>query len=476
MKLFGTDGIRGKYNESPINHNELIKIGYSFAKVLFGEKKGEILISNDGRQSSSAIELALSIGISHQGSKVSSIGLYPTPALSILLNTTSSKSGLHAGIQITASHNPYYDNGVKFFDGNGFKINSILEKDIEDSYLVYNQEIDITTNNFSKLNAPDSYNQHYINYINDYFYLKMKDVKIPKRKFNILVDCANGATSVVISRILQDSFINIIPIYDEPTGKNINDNCGATNTSTLKKFIIDFNNINVNSSDYDKTREPKDLKIDLGVALDGDGDRVIFISPLGEEINGDDTLYILALFHKKFNKNIDSVVGTQMTNYGIQDLYKKNNIKFIEAAVGDKYVLKKMIKSHSSFGGESSGHILVPVHNGLYIGDGIITLVHLLEVLFKQKKNIDELKKEIISIPSVLLNINVNDKKKFLEDKVNIKVFSDLNEMMDINGRLLLRASGTENLIRLLIEHKSDRKIEILSKYFYDNINKNTIV
>jgi phosphoglucosamine mutase len=163
-----------------------------------------------------------------------------------------------------------------------------------------------------------------------------------------------------------------------------------------------------------------------------------------------------------------------MTNHGIKNLYKKNNIKFIETDVGDKHVLKEMIKLGSSFGGESSGHILIPVSNDFYIGDGIVTLISLLEVIFKQDKTIDELKEEIISIPSKLFNTKVTDKKIFLEDKINTKVFLDLEKMVGSNGRLLLRPSGTENLIRLLIEHEDAEQIEILSKYFYDNINKNT--
>ena len=301
-----------------------------------------------------------------------------------------------------------------------------------------------------------------------------------KLSFNtsfIILDVAPLAQSTkILNEVLKDSFINIIPIYNEPSGKNINNNCGATHTDALKNFIFDFNSISANSSDYDKTRAPKELKIDLGVAFDGDGDRVIFVSPSGEEINGDDTLYILALFHKKFNNNNKSIVGTQMTNYGIQNLYKKNNIKFIETEVGDKHVLKEMVKSGSDFGGESSGHILIPVSNGFYIGDGIITLISLLEVIFKQDKTIDELKEEIISIPSKLFNTKVMDKKIFLEDKINTKVFLDLEKMIGSNGRLLLRPSGTENLIRLLIEHEDAEQIEILSKYFYDNINKNTTV
>ena len=475
MKLFGTDGIRGKFNETPITHDDLVKIGYAFAKVIFGEDKGKIFISNDGRESASIIESALSIGITLQGSEVCQIGLYTTPGLSIYLNTITRTSELYAGIQITASHNPYYDNGVKFFDKNGFKINSKMEALIEDIYNKFNIEINNKNKNISHEDNLDSYNQHYISYINDYFNSKMSEVKIPERKFNILIDCANGAASKIINRLFKDSFINLIPINDKPSGQNINHDCGATNTNMLEKFIIDFNNINANSFDYDKTRKPKELKIDLGAALDGDGDRIIFISPFGKKINGDDVLFILALFHKKFNEKVDSVVGTQMTNYGIQDLYKKHNIKFTETHVGDKYVLKEMIKSNSSFGGESSGHILIQVLNGLYIGDGIITLINLLEVLFKQDKNIDQLKKEIISIPSKLLNIKVNNKKKFLEDEINIKLFSDLERMLGPDGRILLRPSGTENLIRLLLEHKDSEKIEILSQHFYDNINKHTL-
>ena len=474
MRLFGTDGIRGKFNESPINYVELVKIGYAFAKSLFGAQEGKIYISHDGRESSSDIESALSTGIIHQGSEVISVGLLPTPALSICLNLQRLETGLCAGIQITASHNPYHDNGVKFFDKNGFKIDSVLEQIIENNYFNQAEEIYIKDKKNSKSDSAEIFNNRYINYINDYFLLKVKGIKSPKRKFNVLVDCANGATSKVISEVLKDSFINIIPIYNEPSGKNINNKCGATHTDVLKKFIFDFNSINANSSDYDKAREPKELKIDLGVAFDGDGDRAIFVSPFGKEINGDDTLYILALFYKKFNKLNKPIVGTQMTNYGIQNLYKENKIKFIETEVGDKHVLKEMVKSGSSLGGESSGHILIPVANDFYIGDGIITLISLLEVIFKQDKTIDELKEEIISIPSKLFNIKVTDKQIFLEDKINTKVFLDLEKMVGPNGRLLLRPSGTENLIRLLIEHEDAEQIEILSQYFYDNINKNT--
>ena len=475
MKLFGTDGIRGKFNESPINHDQLIKIGYAFAKSMFGDKSGKILISNDGRESCPIIESALSQGIHHQGSMVFHLGLYPTPALSVYLNSTVLTSGACAGIQITASHNPYHDNGVKFFDKHGYKINADLEKKIEENFKVFNEKINVEKNQILTTNDPDLFNLHYINFIDDFFRLKMHDVKPPQKKLNIIVDCANGATSKVISKILKNDFINLIPIHNEPTGKNINDNCGATKTDTLKDFIYDFNNIRAKSSDYDITLKPKELKIDLGVAFDGDGDRAIFISPLGQEVNGDEILFILAQFHKKHN-DLKSVVGTQMTNYGIQDLYKKNDIKFIETKVGDKYVLKEMINTKSMFGGESSGHILGQTGSGLYIGDGIITLIYLLEVLFKQDRNIDQLKDEIVSIPSKLINIKVYDKSKFLDDELNTKILIELKKMIGADGRMLIRSSGTENLIRLLIEHKDRDQIEILCQYFYDNINKNTIL
>ena len=475
MKLFGTDGIRGEFGKPPINHNELLKIGYAFAKSLFDNKVGKILISNDGRESSSAIEEALSLGIKHQGSEVFFIGLYPTPALSIYLNSTAQSSEMRAGIQITASHNPYYDNGVKFFDNNGYKINSNIEETIERHYFSHNENIKEQYDRSSKADHSDLFEKHYIEYIDDYFRLKMDNVDHPRDKFNILVDCANGATSKIISKILNNSFVNLIPIFNEPKGKNINEKCGATDTNMLKSFISEFNDINANSSDYKKKLGSKILKIDLGVAFDGDGDRAIFISPSGEEINGDEVLYILATFHKK-NNNVDSVVGTQMTNFGIQSLYKKNNINFIETQVGDKYVLKEMIKSGSSFGGESSGHILVPVFDNFYIGDGIITLINLLEAIFKQEKTINSLKKEITSIPSKLFNIKVINKEKFIKDTQNIKVTKDLKKMLNEEGRILLRPSGTENLVRLLIEHRNPKQIEILSEYFYDNINKNTIV
>ena len=206
MKLFGTDGIRGKFGESPINHDELVKIGHAFAKSLFGTKAGKILISNDGRESSSAIEKALSLGIKHQGSMVFFIGLYPTPALSIYLNSTAQSSEMRAGIQITASHKTYYDNGVKFFDNNGYKINSNFEETIENNYFSHNENIKEQYNQSLKADDSDLFEKHYIDYIDDYFRSKMDNIHHSGDKFNILVDCANGATSRIISKILNILF------------------------------------------------------------------------------------------------------------------------------------------------------------------------------------------------------------------------------------------------------------------------------
>ena len=188
------------------------------------------------------------------------IGLYPTPALSIYLNSTAQSSEMRAGIQITASHNPYYDNGVKFFDNNGYKINSNFEETIENNYFSHNEDIKEQYNQSLKADDSDLFEKHYIDYIDDYFRSKMDNIHHSGDKFNILVDCANGATSRIISKILNNSFINLIPIFNEPNGKNINDKCGATDTNMLKSFISEFN---ANSSDYKKNVGKKNLKIDL---------------------------------------------------------------------------------------------------------------------------------------------------------------------------------------------------------------------
>lgn len=459
MKLFGTDGIRGKVGEFPITPFDMRKIGYAIAKTMFKNSTGRVLISNDGRESAREIEYALHHGITEQGSTAYSIGLNSTPAVSHSLHLAASNE---IGIQITASHNSYQDNGIKVFNNNGSKITEQQEREIENIFKDPGREL--TMENIVKNDAGMNENKDYNSDVRNYLKKKIADEN--DLKLLIMIDCANGATSNHVKQIFNgtdvDGIIDIISIHDQPDGKNINEKCGATHIETLIKEIELHNKVN-------------ERKIDLGVAFDGDGDRAIFVTTNGDVVDGDEILYIFSKFRKKYKNYEGPVVGTLMTNYGIQSAYEALGINFHATNIGDKFVYNKMEEINAEIGGESSGHIITTDFIDIPIGDGIITLINLLEVLSKSKeKNLNDLKKITSKhiIPSKLINIPVSDKDKFMKDMINQKVFSELERKVINSGRVLIRASGTENLIRLLIEHQDLNEINKLEKYFCDNIQK----
>ena len=459
MKLFGTDGIRGKVGEFPITPFDMRKIGYAIAKTMFKNSTGRVLISNDGRASAREIEYALHHGITEQGSTAYSIGLNSTPAVSYSLHLSASNE---IGIQITASHNSYQDNGIKVFNNNGSKITEQQEREIENIFKDPGREL--TMENIVKNDAGMNENKDYNSDVRNYLKKKIADEN--DLKLLIMIDCANGATSNHVKQIFNgtdvDGIIDIISIHDQPDGKNINEKCGATHIETLIKEIELHNKVN-------------ERKIDLGVAFDGDGDRAIFVTTNGDVVDGDEILYIFSKFRKKYKNYEGPVVGTLMTNYGIQSAYEALGINFHATNIGDKFVYNKMEEINAEIGGESSGHIITTDFIDIPIGDGIITLINLLEVLSKSKeKNLNDLKKITSKhiIPSKLINIPVSDKDKFMKDMINQKVFSELERKVINSGRVLIRASGTENLIRLLIEHQDLNEINKLEKYFCDNIQK----
>ena len=471
MKLFGTDGIRGKFGESPINHDELVKIGHAFAKSLFGTKAGKILISNDGRESYGKIQQYLYEGIKHQGCDALSIGLMTTPGLSISLNKQNEK--LIAGIQITASHNLYQDNGMKFFNSLGMKLDDNLEKEIEKIF----NSIDNISGPFKNISSlksmillghNKSLESFHMLYINELTKLINKKKLKNKHNYKILLDCANGAASEIVNKVFLDDKTNtgrfhILPIWDKPDGKNINKDCGAAYPENLSKEICRHQKLNVSNSS---------LLVDFGVALDGDGDRAIFVLPDGSILDGDEILFILTKHKKDFQSYNRAVVGTIMTNYGIKNDFENNNIEFHETMVGDKNVIKKMIEVVADIGGEPSGHIILSNNDNFLVGDGLITLINIVSALDDQNSTLTDLKKMMNKTPSRLINLNVVDKFKFINDTKNIEIIKNMKDMIKGHGKILVRESGTEDLIRLFIQHENTEGIERLLNYFYDNINK----
>tara|TARA_B100001287_G_scaffold263784_1_gene254983 strand:- start:1142 stop:2530 length:1389 start_codon:yes stop_codon:yes gene_type:complete len=458
IKLFGTDGIRSKFGKKPLTTDILKLIGYAFAKSMFNNDSGHIYISHDGRESCSSIEGDLISGISFQGSSYTLLGLFPTPALSASMHQMKKKDT--CAIQITASHNQYDDNGLKFFDYRGNKINDSIQRQIEN--IVYSESFDIKSikrhNNIDK-----DFSDIYVSFIREYFSTKLSNSLPYNQKLNILVDCANGAFSEIIDCIFDNQYLNIIPINIKPDGKNINLNCGATNPKQISDFINFFNSQKVKSS----KSKSETLKIDLGIAIDGDGDRAIFADDHGNILDGDDIIFLLATNNMKSTMR---VVGTLMTNYGIRKAYEDAGIDFIETDVGDIHVANKMRECDCTLGGESSGHIIFNDFKDFFYGDSMITLINVVKLLLESKKSLSEHYQQVSKIPSELINIEVNDKSNFLTNEKNINVISYMKEQIGSNGRLLVRPSGTENLVRFLIEHKDTREINVLKIYLYANI------
>ena len=312
-------------------------------------------------------------------------------------------------------------------------------------------------------NIDKDFSDIYVSFIREYFSTKLSNSLPYNQKLNILVDCANGAFSKIIDCIFDNQNLNIIPINIKPDGKNINLNCGATNPKQISDFINFFNSHKVKSS----KSKSETLKIDLGIAIDGDGDRAIFADDHGNILDGDDIIFLLATNNMKSTMR---VVGTLMTNYGIRKAYEDAGIDFIETDVGDIHVANKIRECDCTLGGESSGHIIFNDFKDFFYGDSMITLINVIELLLNSKKTLFEHYQQVNKIPSELINIEVNDKSTFLSNERNINIVSYIKEQIGSNGRLLVRPSGTENVVRFLIEHEDISQINVLKSYLYDNI------
>lgn len=436
MKLFGTDGIRGKYGDYPLDKSTIKKIGFAISHILNDGKIEKIFISHDGRESHGSILSNLIKGISSDHKyEIIYLDLLPTPAMSFILNNTSLDS---IGIQITASHNPYTDNGIKIFNKLGFKINQFQENEIEK---IVDSEDEIMKNNILDISHDNTYRGLYINFLSEL----VSTISKTSQKLNIAVDCANGATSKVISDINWPKNISFTIVNNSPNGQNINDKCGAVHPEYLSNLVYESNK--KNKSDY----------IHFGICFDGDGDRAIIIDSMGNILDGDDLLYLFAYYLKPDVSEQVKVVGTVMTNYGIRNNLEKHGITFLETDVGDKNVLEAIMNNNAYIGAESSGHIIHTNIPGVPIGDGLITLIKFIHLLFKLNKNISDIYPASNKIPSKLININIDSTSQIDFKEKHLIIFTKVEKMLKNNGRILIRKSGTQPLIRVLIEHESEK-------------------
>ena len=439
MKLFGTDGIRGKYGVFPLDNSTVRKIGAAISEI-YTQRISKFFIAHDGRSSYKTIYEELLKGIlSSKNYEIIFLDLLPTPSISYILSETVKNNAM--GIQITASHNPYTDNGLKIFNSNGYKISLSEEKRIQEKL----ESIDNVNNKISISTIKDQkYIDKYINYLSNYSNKYLDGSK----SLNIAIDCANGALSKVIKSIKLPPNISLTIFNDEPNGKNINDKCGAVYPEYLSKVIIQ-NNKNITSSDSEW--------IDFGMTFDGDGDRSLLISESGRIIDGDEILFILSN-----NCNEKILVGTSMTNFGIRMSLEKIGHKFVETDVGDKYVLDAILNNNAFMGSESSGHVIHTDACKIPVGDAMITLIKIIHAVQLSDTSIDKIYPKSLKVPSKLINIETSNPKEFINN--NCLNFKKLEALLSENGRIFVRESGTQSMVRILIEHKSLATLENAEK------------
>ena len=430
MKYFGTDGIRRIAN-TELTPELVYKVAKAGAYVLSNHLNHAptILIGRDTRISGTLIESAMTAGFLSYGANVKLVGVIPTPGIAYL----TKKLKADASVVISASHNKYDFNGIKFFSNKGMKIPDEIEEEIETI---------LDSNQIEKLTAPSNkigVSEDREDLLDEYLYFFRKTFEdefenLNKENFKVAIDTANGATSVIADKVYTALGIQHYIINNEPNGININDNCGSTHLDMLKKYVVD-NNCN------------------LGIAYDGDGDRCLAVDQYGNEIDGDIIMAIVSDYLKEKGKlKKDTLVATVMSNLGLKKFCEKNNINYVQTKVGDRYVLENMLKNGYNLGGEQSGHIIFLDYNPT--GDGILTSLMLINVILTKNKSLNELAKIINIYPQVLINARVNSNKKYdfdKDDEINVAI-EKLNNEFKENGRVLIRASGTEPLVRVMIE------------------------
>ncbi len=431
-KLFGTDGMRALAGEFPLDEKTIEIAGNSLARQ-FRERLGRnprFVTGRDTRESGAWIENAFCKGADAAGAQCESAKVITTPGIAFL----AKKLEFDAGIVISASHNPFRDNGIKIFSPTGKKIDGETEREIEKD-IFHNGKWKIVNGKFE---IRDFHAQEMQNLYLDYLTGEFKTLSLDN--FKMIIDCANGAASPLAPQLFQKFGAEVVSFNCAPDGQNINENCGSLHLENLQKQVLKEN-------------------ADFGVAFDGDADRALFVDEKGNLIDGDAVLWIMARHLQDENKlNNSTVVATVMSNIGLEIALKSKNIELLRTAVGDKYVLQELLETNSSIGGEQSGHIIFP--NKSLVGDGMMTTLYLLEALRDTNKSLSEATKGFTRFPQILVNVKVKEKRPF-EDVAEIaEAAAQIEKELDGKGRLLLRYSGTENLARVMIEGKDQVEIE----------------
>ena len=419
-KYFGTDGVRGKVGAYPITPDFALKLGWAAGKVLASQGSKMVLIGKDTRISGYMLESALEAGLAAAGLSAAFTGPMPTPAIAYLTRTFRAE----AGIVISASHNPYYDNGIKFFSAKGTKLPDEIEEAIE---AMLEQPMDcVESAELGKASRINDAAGRYIEFCKGTF-----PAHLGLEGYKIVVDCANGATYHIAPNVLRELGAEVIEIGTDPNGLNINEKCGATDVTALQAKVIE-------------------TKADVGLAYDGDGDRIMMVDHLGNKVDGDQILFIIAREALRSGQLKGGVVGTLMSNMSLEIALKMLGVPFLRANVGDRYVLEKMVENDWTLGGENSGHIIIADKNTT--GDGIVASLAVLAAMAQHKLSLNELASAVKLFPQVLINVRFAGGDNPLESDAVKSVATDGEKRLEGKGRILLRKSGTEPLIRVMVE------------------------
>ena len=450
MSYFGTDGIRGKFGELPISPDFILKLGYVTGLVLIENnnnpaRKPSVVIGKDTRLSGYVIEGALQAGFNAAGVDVHMLGPLPTPAIAHLTRSFNAD----AGVVISASHNPYFDNGIKFFSGDGKKLTDELQNAINDKLTAI---MAASGNNDALMPILDPAKLGKNNRIND---AKGRYIEFCKGSFpyqydldhlTVVVDCANGAGYSVAPRVMRELGANVIAINNKPDGININAKCGSTHPESLQKAVLEH-------------------EADVGIALDGDGDRIVMVDEAGELVDGDGILYVLATQGQTKAKG---VVGTLMSNMGLELALKDANIEFTRAKVGDRYVMQDLEANGWILGGEPSGHILCLDKSRT--GDAIIAGLQILAVMQARGKALSDLTEGFKVLPKKLVNVRLSQMQDPFEHEELVNAFDKARATLEGRGRLLIRQSGTEPMIRVMVESDDEIECDVMANDLADKI------
>lgn len=423
QKYFGTDGIRGKVGEFPMTPDFVMKLGWAAGVVLAADGTKEVLVGKDTRASGYMLESALEAGLSAAGVNIALAGPIPTPAVAYLASTFRAD----AGVVISASHNPYYDNGIKFFGRSGAKLGSEQQQAIEEKlqYALENGIECVDSERLGKARRIEDAAGRYIEFCKGTF---PSDLSL--EGLTVVVDSANGAAYKVAPSVFEELGAKVINIANTPNGVNINDECGATSLNALSKAVTTN-------------------KADLGIAVDGDADRIMFVDSDGDVVDGDEILFLMAREAKQSGYK-GGVVGTLMSNLGLEVALKELDIPFERTKVGDRYVVEKLKETGWRIGGETSGHILNLDY--AFTGDAIVAALQILAVVVKSEYSLKDLKEGMTKLPQCMVNVRHNNLDSVLDLDVVKEEVARVEGALGSSGRLVLRKSGTEPLIRVMIE------------------------